>query len=241
MIPARLKAAAIGLVVVGIVSACVDRQPAEGHGLPPGADTVPDDITQAAAARTADLEPGALRIVKAAPVDRWTGSGDRPYEVAVRTSEQEAGHPRRFGSITLQTALRQRSISQYPCTSCHFGRTVVMTDERIDDAHQNIQPVHPAQTGAVCSTCHSADNVEQLALAQGERATLNQSYRLCAQCHFQQVETWAGGAHGKRLDGWQGRRIVMGCGDCHDPHKPSIEARIPFQAPQLERPRGDQP
>lgn len=116
-----------------------------------------------------------------------------------------------------------------------------MTDERIDDAHQNIQPVHPEQTGAVCSTCHSADNVERLALAQGEQATLNQSYRLCAQCHFQQVETWAGGAHGKRLDGWQGRRVVMGCGDCHDPHKPAIGVRIPFQAPRLERPKGHGP
>jgi hypothetical protein len=229
------------LAVVWIASGCVDGQPPEGHVPSSGADTVPADIALATAARNTEREPGALQTVKSASVDHWLGPGDRPFEVAIRTSEQEAGHPRRFGSITLQTALRARSVSQYPCTSCHFGRTVVMTDERIDDAHQNIQPVHPEQTGAVCSTCHSADNVEQLALAQGEHATLNQSYRLCAQCHFQQVETWAGGAHGKRLDGWQGRRVLMGCGDCHDPHKPAVEARVPFQAPQLERPRGDWP
>jgi hypothetical protein len=30
----------------------------------------------------------------------------------------------------------------------------------------------------------------------------------------------------------------MGCGDCHDPHEPALQARIPFRAPQLERPRG---
>ena len=37
------------------------------------------------------------------------------------------------------------------------------------DAHQNIQPVHPKQTGAVCSTCHSADDVAA-ADAQERRA-----------------------------------------------------------------------
>lgn len=241
MIRVRLGTAAMCFAVAWIASACVDRQRPEGNLPLPGADTVLSDSALAAAALNAQLEPGELRMVQGASVDRWTGPGDRPFEVAVRTSKQEAGHPRRFGPITLQTALRPRSVTQYPCTSCHFGRTVVMTDERIDDAHQNIQPVHPEQTGAVCSTCHSADNVERLALAQGEQATLNQSYRLCAQCHFQQVETWAGGAHGKRLDGWQGRRVVMGCGDCHDPHKPAIGVRIPFQAPRLERPKGHGP
>ena len=241
MIPARLWMVAMGFPVVWIASACVDRQSPEGNLPSPGVNTVLSDSALAVAALSAQWEPGELKMVKRASVDRWTGPGDRPFEVAVRTSKQEAGHPRRFGSITLQTALRARSVTQYPCTSCHFGRTVVMTDERIDDAHQNIQPVHPQQTGAVCSTCHSADNVERLALARGEQATLNQSYRLCAQCHFQQVETWARGAHGKRLDGWQGRRVVMGCGDCHDPHNPGIEPRIPCQAPQLERPKGNGP
>ena len=113
---------------------------------------------------------------------------------------------------------------------------MVLRDERIKDAHQNIKPVHPKQTGATCATCHAADNVELLALKNGERATLDHTYRLCAQCHFSQAEAWAGGAHGKRLDGWQGRRVVMGCADCHDPHNPAIESRIPFRAPQLQRP-----
>jgi formate-dependent nitrite reductase cytochrome c552 subunit len=96
-----------------------------------------------------------------------------------------------------------------------------MADQRVAHAHEDIQPVHPSQTGAVCSTCHAADNVELLPLKQGD--------------HFQQVEAWAGGGHGKRLDGWAGRRVVMGCADCHDPHKPTIEQRVPFRAPRIER------
>ena len=234
---ARLVYGVVCLAVVGIASACADDQHPEREAHAPAENMELTDIDMAAAALNAQRQPGELQTVQGASVDRGTGPGAPPFEVAVRTSKQEAGHPRRFGSITLETALRIRPVSQYPCTSCHFGRTVVMTDDRIDDAHQNIQPVHPEETGAVCSTCHLADNVERLALTQGEPVTLTESYRLCAQCHFQQAEAWAGGAHGKRLDGWQGRRVVMGCGDCHDPHSPAVQHRIPFRAPELEKAR----
>lgn len=192
---------------------------------------------------TAAVAPGSLTMLPAAPVQGWKGPGDRSFEVSLRTADPVSALARRFGTITLRTSLRARSpdLGQYPCTSCHLGRRMVLADERIADAHQNIKPIHPAQTGAACSTCHAPDNVELLALKSGERATLDHAYRLCAQCHFSQAEAWAGGGHGKRLDGWQGRRVVMGCADCHDPHKPTLEPRIPFRAPQLQRPRGDAP
>ena len=185
------------------------------------------------------LEPGALATVPRAAVMNWKGPGGKPFEVTVRTADPASALSRKFGTISLRTSLRARAadLGQYPCTSCHLGRKIVLQDERRKDAHQNIKPVHPAQTGALCSTCHSADNVEMLALKNGERATLDHTYRLCAQCHYSQAESWAGGAHGKRLDGWQGRRVVTGCADCHDPHAPAIAKRIPFRAPQLERPR----
>jgi hypothetical protein len=189
----------------------------------------------------ASLEPGALATVPRALVTHWKGPGDQPFEVTVRTEDPALALSRRFGTITRRTSLRTRAadLGQFPCTSCHLGRAIVLADERVKDAHQNIKAVHPVQTGGVCSTCHAADNVELLTLKSGERATLDHTYRLCAQCHFSQAEAWAGGAHGKRLDGWQGRRVVMGCADCHDPHKPSIERRIPFRAPQIERTRGN--
>jgi len=206
------------------------------NSAPAAAKTRPDSGSAAARMK---LEPGALKTVPSAPVHGWTGLGDQPFEVALRTPERESGHARRFGSITLETALRARSLDQYPCTSCHLGRKLVMAEKRVSDAHQDIQPVHPKQTGSLCSTCHAADNVEQLRLESGQRATLDETYRLCAQCHFAQADAWAHGAHGKRLDGWQGRRVVMGCADCHDPHRPALQPRIPFRAPQLERPKGE--
>jgi uncharacterized protein YlaI len=234
----RLAVAALLGVAALTTSGCRERHDAARNVSPPGGDTLRSPAELAAAVLNATRQPGALATVSAAPVDLWTGPGKQPFEVATRTSEREAGHARSFGSITLQTALRTRPLGQYPCTSCHLGRKVVMAEKRIADAHQNVQPVHPKQTGALCSTCHAADNVELLTLESGERATLDESYRLCAQCHFAQADAWAHGAHGKRLDGWQGRRVVMGCADCHDPHQPALQPRIPFRAPQLERPRG---
>ena len=190
----------------------------------------------------AALEPGALRTVVAAPVEFEADSGRRPFEVALRSAEPRAGHARPFGTITLPTMLRLTpALSQYPCTSCHLGTRLVMADRRIADAHQNIQPVHPKATAVLCSTCHSRDNVELLALRSDERPPLDHAYRLCAQCHFAQARAWAGGGHGKRLDGWQGRRVVMGCSDCHNPHSPAVEPRIPFRAPQLEPRQGHTP
>jgi hypothetical protein len=204
---------------------------------PPGAIAQVDSAT---AARNATLEPGMLGAVQATPVTRWSGPGKRPFEVALRSAAPESGPARQFGVLALPIALRNRaaSLGQYPCTSCHSGARVTLTGQRIRDAHQNIQPVHPSQTGATCSTCHAAEDVEKLALANGQRATLDEGYRLCGQCHFRQLEDWAGGAHGKRLDGWQGRRVVMACADCHDPHNPGVPTRIPFRAPQLERTSG---
>lgn len=196
-------------------------------------------IDSAASARLAILEPGALATVTADSVILWTGPGERPFEVARRSTASEGGHARLFGTITRPIALRLRSadLSQYPCSSCHQGRQVVMDAKRITDAHQNIQPLHPSQTGASCSTCHAADNVAELALRGGGRAPLVGSYRICAQCHFSQADAWAAGAHGKRLDGWAGRRVVMACTDCHDPHAPAVQPRIPFRAPEIARVR----
>lgn len=241
----RMGAATLGVAALWMSLGCVGGEGAAGHeaevqddshgGTSVGTVRTAQDSERAAL--NAILEPGALRTVAAEPVTLWKGPGGQPFAVTMRTADPPSALARRFGTITLQTSLRARApdLGQFPCTSCHLGRRIRMDDQRIGDAHQNIVGVHPVQTGGVCSTCHAPDNVELLALKSGERATLDHTYRLCAQCHFSQADAWAGGAHGKRLDGWQGRRVLMGCADCHDPHKPALTSRIPFRAPQIER------
>jgi hypothetical protein len=241
------KGAVLTFALLGTLAACADHQIGdEGHPpknathVAPGADTS-RARAEAWLAERANLQPGALQSVHSALVEGFSGPGGQPFEVTLRTDAATSANARRFGTITMQNSMRERSggVGSYPCTSCHLGRRIVMNDERIEDAHRNIQPNHPERTGAICSTCHLADNVEMLTLRTGERASLDHTYRLCAQCHFTQADAWAGGAHGKRLDGWQGRRIVMGCADCHDPHQPAIETRIPFRAPRLHRVRSE--
>ena len=258
MMSRLVRAATLSMVLAWTLTACRDRDlgsieravrrtqrldttRANATSRVAARDTVRD--SSGGALRDTSLAPGVLALVPTAPVTLWKGPGGKPFEVTLRTADPTNALARRFGTITMRTSLRARApdLGQYPCTSCHLGRATPLADARKPDAHQNIKAVHPVQTGGVCSTCHASDNVELLALKSGERATLDHAYRLCAQCHFSQAEAWAGGGHGKRLDGWQGRRVVMGCADCHDPHKPSLEPRIPFRAPQLERRRGHEP
>lgn len=234
---ARGGGATVLLLTALAAAGCKDHKDVYQKALIPGVGNLAAPADSAATPLNATREPGALATVPAAPAAPWTGPGGRPFNVATRTSEEEPGHARRFGSITLEIALRTRPLGQYPCSSCHLGRKIVMAKKRVGDAHQNVQPEHPKQTGALCSTCHAEDDVERLVLQNGERATLDESYRLCAQCHISQVDNWAHGMHGKRLDGWQGRRVVMACPDCHDPHKPALTPRIPFRAPHIQRTR----
>ena len=152
--------------------------------------------------------------------------------MALRTPGR-VGHDRLFGRRSFAISLRNEGLASYPCASCHLAGRPVIRGERVADAHQNLQPEHPSETGARCLTCHAGNDVERLALENGERGGIDQAYRLCAQCHFAQADSWAGGAHGKRLDGWSGRRVLMGCADCHDPHRPALRSRVPMAGPRL--------
>lgn len=193
----------------------------------------PEPASSVQGAPPSPPNPAAQTLVRAESVPSVTGPGQQPFEVALRAREPVAGHARRIGTRTFEIALRSDEPTSYPCSSCHTARGTVRRADRPADAHANIQPVHPSESGAACATCHSPSNVERLVLAGGETVSLDHAYRLCGQCHFAQLNDWAGGAHGKRLDGWSGRRVVMGCADCHDPHRPAVGQRTPYPGPRL--------
>jgi hypothetical protein len=232
---------AVGLLIAGVIGACGedgppvqdDRQAWEAVVPAPGDDPVrPDPF------RPDDSEipeaPG-LATVRADTARGWLGPGGEPFEVTQRIPGSSSHLNQRIGQQEFALAARVTDpvLLQYPCTSCHEG-TVAMGD-RIEDAHGNIQPEHPAATGATCATCHVADSVQRLVLQDGATVSMDHAYQLCAQCHSGQTVSWAAGVHGKRLEGWHGRRILMNCTDCHDPHKPEPEPRIPYPGPQLPR------
>ncbi len=186
---------------------------------------------------TEDTVPSALLSIPVELVEGRTGPGGRPFYVARRTASGATHLSAQIGTETFRLGLRVRQpeLTQYPCASCHQGTDLVVDGGARDGeaVHQNIQPVHPAETGAQCTTCHAYDDVATLILQQGDRVSMDHVYRLCAQCHFSEVDSWAQGAHGKRLVGWRGRRVVMGCTDCHSPHEPATELRTPYAGPAL--------
>jgi hypothetical protein len=223
-----------GLLVTAVVTAAgCERVDAEPWAVPP-VRVDPVAAAPAAEALLPELEPAALAAVRSEPVVGRTGPGGQPFEVAVRMPDR-AGHDRLIGRQSFPIALRSASPIDHPCNACHQPGQPVIRPERIEDAHRNVLPRHPDESGSRCLTCHAPDDVERLVLASGERIPLGHAYRLCAQCHYSQVDAWAAGVHGKRLDGWRGRRVVMGCADCHDPHQPALESRTPYPGPQLPR------
>jgi len=195
-------------------------------------------LPDSAAAVRSEPEPPIVATLVAVPVIGFTGPGGKAFETSKRTSGSDAQLHRQIGMRVFDLPLRRpaTSLRQYPCATCHQGAAV--KPQRGERFHGNIRLQHPSVAGGACTACHIAGAVDRLALADGDTATLDQAYRLCAQCHFAQANAWAAGAHGKRLVAWGGRRVVMNCTDCHDPHRPGVESRLPFAGPRIRRTSG---
>jgi hypothetical protein len=226
---------------VAMSLACAGETPGpEGEAVQEAFPTSLVSVGASASFETEDTLPSALKAIAVEAVRGRTGPGGVTFYIALRAPGGADHLSRQIGQRTFPLALRVNSpdLTQYPCTSCHEGQEIVGDEaERDEEAvHHNIQPVHPEETGAQCTTCHAVADVGTLRLENGGTASINHPYRLCAQCHFPEVDSWANGAHGKRLVGWRGRRVVMGCTDCHNPHSPATEMRIPY--PGVELPAG---
>jgi len=183
-----------------------------------------------------DSLPSALQGVSVEAVhDGWEGPGGRPFLVVSRTAEGSNPRVRTIGRETYPLTLRLDGAPVVgDCASCHEGQQ--SAGARLDAAdaiHQNIQPVHPSRAETECAGCHVEGRVDRLRGDRGQETTFTHAYELCAQCHFNPVESWAKGAHGKRLVAWRGDRVVFGCAECHDPHRPATEPRAPYAGPSL--------
>ena len=180
--------------------------------------------------------PTALQGVPVEAVnDGWEGPGGRSFFVVSRTEQGSDPRVRTIGRESYPLTLRLDGAPVLSdCASCHEGQRVTGIRSDVADAiHQNIQPVHPSRAETECTGCHVEGRVDRLRGDRGEETTFTHAYALCAQCHFSPVESWAKGAHGKRLVAWRGDRVVFGCAECHDPHRPATELRAPYAGPRL--------
>jgi uncharacterized CHY-type Zn-finger protein len=136
------------------------------------------------------------------------------------------------GAPPFEVVPREDKLSFYPCTQCHQH----MTPNPVP--RQLVAAPHPAALrhggGRMwCLDCHDKDNRAQLHTFDNRQASFNESYLVCGQCHATRQRDWYFGAHGKRLQSWQGDRILYSCTHCHDPHSPSIKPRKPAPPPPV--------
>jgi hypothetical protein len=125
------------------------------------------------------------------------------------------------------TGTRKDKIQRFKCSQCHNNKNVTVV-KAAEIAHGDITLNHGGQVKQLsCYTCHKKDERDFLVTEAGSRIDVDHSYQMCGQCHFRQQKDWVGGAHGKRVSNWAGKRVVQNCVSCHDPHSPLFEKRWP--------------
>lgn len=128
------------------------------------------------------------------------------------------------------TEKRTPELTSFPCSSCHLkplDKMQVGQSTGKKQAHWEIQISHAKENTMNCLTCHAKDNLDALTSLTGELIPMDESYKLCSQCHSTQFNDWQGGAHGKELTGWAPPRVAKNCVSCHNPHKPAFPSRFP--------------
>ncbi len=134
------------------------------------------------------------------------------------------------------TQTRKDKVERFKCSECHNNKEVKIA-RAAEMAHGDIALVHGGKEKPLsCFTCHNKDQRDFLVTEAGLQVDMDHSYQMCAQCHFRQKKDWVGGAHGKRVSYWAGKRVVKNCTSCHDPHSPRFEKRWPkTYSPPLSR------
>jgi len=125
------------------------------------------------------------------------------------------------------TETRKDKVGRFKCSRCHNNKAVNIS-QAAEMVHGNVVLVHGFQEKQLsCFTCHQKDARDFLVDEKGLNVDMDHSYQMCGQCHFRQKKDWVGGAHGKRVSNWAGKRVVKNCTSCHNPHSPLFEKRWP--------------
>lgn len=165
---------------------------------------------------------GVMDIVSVAdkPVEKGQVSTVIPPQPLVLVKAMHRGN-------TFFTQTRKDKMERFQCSSCHIGMENPINEAR-EVVHGNIILNHGAvKNQNACDTCHSLAERDFLAKDSTVKIDFNHSYELCGSCHFRQKKDWIGGAHGKRVQNWAGKRVVQNCVSCHNPHSPRFEKRWP--------------
>jgi formate-dependent nitrite reductase cytochrome c552 subunit len=133
----------------------------------------------------------------------------------------------RYQGRAFWTEARKDKVERFRCSQCHNNKGVNIA-RAAEMAHGDIVLVHGGKDNPLsCFTCHKKDERDFLVTEEGMKVDMDHTYQMCGHCHFRQKKDWEGGAHGKRVSYWAGKRVVKNCTSCHDPHSPRFEKRWP--------------
>jgi len=143
------------------------------------------------------------------------------------------GSPPFEGAPAFRVITRRKDADMHPCGDCHDDAESDLTPRELQEPHDNFKLEHGLHGKGEfwCFTCHRLKGTGGLKTLEKEKLAFDESYIVCAQCHGKQTRDWAFGAHGKRVKGWQGDRLLLNCTVCHFQHKPAIAAREPALGP----------
>jgi hypothetical protein len=181
----------------------------------------------------ASSHQGVMDIIKNAntPLERSEASSSIPPQPLVLAQSSYQG-----GAFYTQT--RKDKMERFQCSSCHIGEGMPVNEAK-EAAHGDIILQHgTVKDTDACDTCHHLTDRDYLLTQNAMKVDFNHSYQLCGNCHFRQKKDWIGGAHGKRVQNWAGKRVVQNCTSCHNPHSPLFAKRWPatFSLPDTTLP-----
>ncbi len=122
----------------------------------------------------------------------------------------------------------------WPCSDCHDPGDFDGTPRVLGEDHEGFE-LHHGDGRFWCFGCHNPDDRDTLRDIAGRKVPYEKSWLLCGQCHEDKFRDFLHGAHGKRLQAWKGKRLLLHCVECHNPHDPAIKPRMPWRAPKVRR------
>lgn len=139
------------------------------------------------------------------------------------------GYPR-APAFTVAEPKRRSKLPR--CIRCHAEMEADPTVRRLPDA-PHVDGISHGSGRVWCLVCHDETERNYLRTLTGEKLEADQVYLQCGTCHAVQQKDWYFGGHGKRLDNWDGERVIYNCTACHDPHEPAVEPREPKPPPRV--------
>jgi hypothetical protein len=147
------------------------------------------------------------------------------------------GHAPFADAPAFKVVTRKKDPDMHPCGECHEWTESDLKARELKEPHDNFRLQHGLHGKGEfwCFTCHHLKGKGGLRTLEGVRLPFDEAYVVCAQCHSQETRDWVFGAHGKRVGGWEGERVVLNCTVCHYQHSPAIGARVPQPPPPVRR------